>query len=121
VSRLHSLQPSKPTGQATDRADPSQRGLRVLTEVKQQPPRSAEVRIASEGQYAILTAMQSIETVQRRLAAREASLAKARERLAHSRPGTPAHQRASLDVEQLERAVQSRQAHLAELTVAADG
>ncbi|KUJ64912.1 hypothetical protein ACZ90_54170 [Streptomyces albus subsp. albus] len=62
--------------------------------------------------------MQSIETVQRRLAAREASLAKARERLAGSRPGTPAHRRASLDVAQLERAVRGRRAHLAELLAA---
>ncbi|MFZ4137032.1 hypothetical protein [Streptomyces koyangensis] len=45
--------------------------------------------------------MQNIDTVQRRLAAREASLEKARARLAAATPGSAAHRRAALDVEQL--------------------
>lgn len=62
--------------------------------------------------------MQTIEQVQRRIAAREASLAKARERLANSKPGTPRHRRAAMDVAQLELAVRNRQAHLEELLAA---
>lgn len=59
--------------------------------------------------------MQTIEQVQRRIAAREASLAKAREWLANSQPGTQRHRRAGMDVAQLEIAVPNRQAHLEKL------
>lgn len=63
----------------------------------------------------ILSAMQSIAAVKRRLAAREKSLDQARERLANSTPGSPGHRRASLDVKQLESAVRNRKDHLAKL------
>jgi hypothetical protein len=62
--------------------------------------------------------MQTIEQLQRRIAAREASLAKARERLANSQPGTQQHRRAGMDVAQLEVAVRNRRAHLAKMLAA---
>ncbi|MFH8574316.1 hypothetical protein [Streptomyces sp. NPDC017993] len=65
--------------------------------------------------------MQTIEQVQRRIAAREASLTKARERLANSEPGTQRHRRAGMDVEQLELAVSGRKAHLEKLIATQGG
>nr|WP_192963133.1 hypothetical protein [Streptomyces sp. W75] len=65
-------------------------------------------------------AMQNIDTVQRRLTAREASLEKARARLAAATPGSAAHRRATLDVEQLGRAVHARRKHLQQLLAAED-